>query len=48
MLCPIAETTTRTSWPSVFAFTTRSATRRIRSASPTDVPPYFWTITDMG
>ena len=28
--------------------TTRSATRRIRDASPTEVPPYFWTTRAMG
>src|SRR4029453_11473732 len=27
--------------------TTRSATRRIRAASPTEVPPYFWTTRAM-
>ena len=41
---PMAETTTTTSWPACLAEATRSATRRMREASATDVPPYFWTI----
>ncbi len=45
VLSPIAETTTTTSWPACLVATTRSATRRIRAASPTEVPPYFWTIS---
>ena len=41
----IADTTTTTSWPwSMYPFM-RCATPRIRSTSPTLVPPYFWTIS---
>src|SRR5438477_3657482 len=43
----MAETTTSTPCPWRFAAITRSATLRMRSASATEVPPYFWTITDM-
>src|SRR6478609_8067779 len=43
VVSPIAETTTTTSWPSLRVATIRSATRLIRSAVPTDEPPYFWT-----
>src|SRR5687767_14533611 len=46
VLLPMAETTTTTSWPSFLACRTRSETARIRSASATDVPPYFWTMID--
>jgi hypothetical protein len=42
---PIADTTTTTSYPDRFAAATRSATARMRPVSPTEVPPYFWTIT---
>src|ERR1700691_3510815 len=42
-----AERTTTTSWPSARAALIRSATFLIRSTSPTEVPPYFWTILDM-
>src|ERR1700677_2192333 len=42
-----AERTTTTSWPSSRAALIRSATFLIRSTSPTEVPPYFWTILDM-
>jgi len=45
---PMAETTTTTSFPARREATTRSATRRIRDASPTEVPPYFWTTRAMG
>ena len=38
---PIAETTTTTSSPAARVRATWSATSRIRSASPTEVPPYF-------
>ncbi len=44
---PMADTTTTTSLPSRRAATTRSVTARIRSASATDVPPYFCTISPM-
>ena len=40
----MAETTTATRFPASFASTTRRATFRMRSGSPTLVPPYFWTI----
>ena len=43
VVSPIAETTTTTSLPSLRVATIRSATRLIRSAVPTDEPPYFWT-----
>src|SRR5690242_14362919 len=43
VVSPIAETTTTTSWPAFLVSTMRSATRRIRSASATDDPPYFCT-----
>src|SRR3972149_6836070 len=39
----MAETTTTTSCPALFASTIRPATRWIRPTSPTEVPPYFWT-----
>src|SRR5580704_12659324 len=42
-----AERTTTTWWPSARAFLIRSATLRMRSTSPTEVPPYFWTILGM-
>ena len=45
---PIAETTTTTEWPSRTVFWTRWATAWMRSTVPTEVPPYFWTIRDMG
>src|SRR6266403_1245211 len=41
----IAETTTTTSWPSLRAASARRATLRMRSASATDVPPYFCTMS---
>ena len=37
----IAEMTATTSWPALFVASKRSATRRMRSALPTEVPPYF-------
>src|SRR5207237_601950 len=40
---PIAETATQTSAPFSAVATTRRATSRIRSGSPTEVPPNFWT-----
>jgi len=43
VVSPIAETTTTTSLPCFLASTMRSATRRIRSASATEDPPYFCT-----
>ena len=43
VVSPIAETTTTTSLPSLRVATIRSATRLMRSAVPTDEPPYFWT-----
>src|SRR4029453_10036752 len=45
---PMAETTTTTSFPARREATPRAATRRIRDASPTEVPPYFWTTRAMG
>ena len=44
---PIAETTTTVLCPSRAVRATRSATRRMRVTSPTDVPPYFWTTMPM-
>src|SRR5262245_4742336 len=46
VLSPIAETTTTTCVPRLRCSCTRSATRRIRSSEPTEVPPYFWTMRD--
>ena len=46
-MSPIAETTTTTSSPARRASTIRCATRLIRSASPTDEPPYFCTTRAM-
>ena len=43
VVSPIAETTTTTSLPAFLVSTIRSATRRIRSASATEDPPYFCT-----
>src|SRR5829696_8582263 len=43
VVCPIADTTTQTWRPASRSATTRRATWRIRSGSPTDVPPYFCT-----
>src|SRR4029077_19947333 len=43
VVSPIAETTTTTSFPCFLVSTMRSATRRIRSASATEDPPYFCT-----
>src|SRR3990172_5036945 len=47
VLSPIAETTTTTSLPASRARTMRSATLRIRSVVPTEVPPYFCTTMGM-
>ena len=41
----IAETTTTTSLPRLRQLITLSATLPMRSGLPTDVPPYFWTIS---
>ena len=41
----IAETTTTTSCPAFWAAMQRRATFLMRSTSPTEVPPYFWTIS---
>ena len=43
VVSPMAETTTTTSLPAFLVSTMRSATRRIRSASDTEDPPYFCT-----
>ena len=43
VVSPIADTTTTTSLPCFLVSTMRSATRRIRSASATEDPPYFCT-----
>ena len=45
VLSPMAETTTTTSWPFFLVSTMRRATRLMHSASATDEPPYFWTIS---
>jgi hypothetical protein len=37
----MADTTTTTWWPSILNLATRSATLRMRSMEPTEVPPYF-------
>ncbi len=47
VVSPMAETTTTTSLPASRVLATRSATRPIRSASPTEVPPYFCTTIGM-
>src|SRR5438876_8890548 len=44
----IAETTTTTWSPRARYCATRAATFLIRSVLPTEVPPYFWTISAMG
>src|SRR5580765_5040289 len=44
---PIAETTTTIWLPRARLSSTRRATFLMRSASPTEVPPYFWTIRDI-
>ncbi len=41
----MAETTTTTSWPAFWAAMQRRATFLMRSTSPTEVPPYFWTMS---
>ncbi len=41
----MAETTTTTSWPDLRAASARCATLRMRSASPTEVPPHFCTMS---
>src|SRR5216683_2257471 len=43
--CSPVETTT--SFPALRAASARRATLRIRSRSPTEVPPYFWTMSAM-
>ena len=45
VVCPIADTTTTTSFPFSFSLMTVFATFLILSVSATDVPPNFWTIT---
>ena len=46
---PLIADTTTTIWsPPARLSATRRATFLIRSASRTEVPPYFWTIRDMG
>ena len=47
VVLPMALTTTTTSLPARRVRATWSATARMRSASPTDVPPNFWTTRDM-
>ena len=47
VVLPMALTTTTTSFPARLVRATWSATARMRSASPTDVPPNFWTTSDM-
>src|SRR5438093_617030 len=44
VVSPIALTTTTTALPCSRVDTTRRATRLMRSASPTEVPPNFWTM----
>ena len=46
----MAETTTTTSLPARCVASARRATFLMRSTSPTEVPPYFWTMraTDRG
>src|SRR6185295_10235537 len=41
----MADGTTTRSCPAAFHLATRCATLRIRSIEPTDVPPYFWTMS---
>ncbi len=45
VVSPIALTATTTSCPARRVSTTRFATRLMLSASATDDPPYFWTIS---
>src|SRR6185369_9156422 len=42
---PIAETTTASRSPRSRTAATRAATRLISSTEPTEVPPYFWTMS---
>ena len=42
---PIADTTATTCSPLLTVAAMRRLTRLIRAAVPTEVPPYFWTIT---
>ncbi len=42
---PIAETTTATWWPCAASARTCAATAWMRATEPTEVPPYFWTIS---
>src|SRR5262245_16234967 len=43
----IAEGTTTIWWPFAFQRATRRATALMRSTPPTEVPPYFWTMSAM-
>src|SRR3954447_12977483 len=46
LVSPAIADTTTTSWcPSAWNRATRRATLRMRSVVPTDVPPYFWTMS---
>ena len=45
---PMAETTATTCSPFATVDAMRRLTRRILAAEPTEVPPYFWTITESG
>jgi hypothetical protein len=45
VVCPIAETTATTCSPLSIVAAMRRLTRLMRAAVPTEVPPYFWTIT---
>src|SRR5215212_7141229 len=44
----IADTTTTTWSPWEWYLATRAATFLMRSVLPTEVPPYFWTMSAMG
>src|SRR5690606_11445890 len=44
----MAEGTTTTWRPARCHLATRSATLRMRSTEPIEVPPYFWTMRDIG
>ena len=48
VVSPIAETTTTTSLPALRVSTMRLATRLMLTASATEDPPYFCTISAMG
>src|SRR3990170_482691 len=45
VVSPIAETTTTSRSPPSTRWAMRAATPRMRSALPTEVPPYFWTMS---